>query len=64
MDDLPLELARQARALRLSARNLDEADPQALYAFAREVLLALAARGLVAGEETVDCYAAPRFPGH
>jgi len=64
MDDLPLDLARQARALGLSALNLNDAEPQVLETFARQVLWALAARGLVAGDEEIGCYAAPQSAGN
>ncbi|MFC4426222.1 hypothetical protein [Deinococcus navajonensis] len=64
MDDFALEVAREARALRLNALNLENADPQKLQTFARQVLEGLAARGLVAGEEQIGCHAAPRWSGH
>ncbi|MFD1731454.1 hypothetical protein ACFSC4_10895 [Deinococcus malanensis] len=64
MNDLALELARQARALRLDARQSSAPDSEALQAFAMSVLAELAARGLVAGDEEIGCYAAPRFQGH
>lgn len=63
-DPLALSLARQARALGLNALNVEEADPETLRAFARAALQELAARGLVAGEEEVGCWAAPRPAGH
>ncbi|ACO47086.1 hypothetical protein DEDE109153_05695 [Deinococcus deserti] len=64
MDELALELAREARRLRLDARQCQEADPEALQAFAQLVLTELAARGLVAGDDEIGCYAAPRSGRH
>lgn len=61
---LVLHLARQARALGLDARKVEDADPETLRAFAQAVLSELAALGLVAGEEEVGCWARPRPTGH
>ncbi|WP_216328153.1 hypothetical protein [Deinococcus aestuarii] len=63
-DDLAAHLARRARRLALDARNVEDADPETLRAFAREVLADLAALGLLRGEEAVGCWAGPRPGGH
>lgn len=61
---LALYLARQARTLGLDAQNVEDADPETLRTFAQAALSELAALGLVAGEEEVGCWAAPRPTGH
>ena len=43
-DDLAAHLARRARRLALDARNVEDADPETLRAFAREVLAVLGHR--------------------
>ncbi|BDP40546.1 hypothetical protein DAETH_05150 [Deinococcus aetherius] len=63
-DDLAAHLARRARALDLDALNVEEAEPQTLRDFAREVLAELAALGLIRGQEEAGCWAGPRPTGH
>ncbi|MFC5847021.1 hypothetical protein [Deinococcus petrolearius] len=63
MDTLALLLAREARALGLSAGDAPQ-DPGALAALARRVLEELHARGLIEGEEQLDCWATRRRPEH
>lgn len=63
MDALALLLAREARALGLSAGDAPQ-DTDALAALARRVLEELHALGLIEGPERPDCWAAPRRPEH
>lgn len=63
VDELALQLAREARRLNLSAGATHA--PEALAAFAELVLTELAARGLIADEcPEIACWAALRPPGN
>ena len=65
MDDtLARFLAQQARALDPGPLTLETSDPEILRAFLGTVLEELHARGLLAGDETVGCWSAPRVTGH
>ena len=43
---------------------MTEASPEQLLALAETVLSELAARGLVEGEEAIECWAMPRVSGN
>lgn len=64
MDELAQHLARRAKALGLSSADVQDTDPEQLCAFAEVVLEELAARGYLAGQEEIDCWAAPRSSGN
>lgn len=64
MNDLAVDLAREARRLGLESSDLQDASPEAVRAFAQAVLTHLAALGLLQGETEVGCWAAPRSAGH
>lgn len=57
-------LADNARALNLDALNVEAAEPEQLRDFTRIVMQELAARGLLRGEERLECWALPRPVGH
>lgn len=60
MTDLERWLAAEARTFGLDALNVEQADPEVLRGYCRQVLGELAARGLLAGPEPLGCHAAPR----
>lgn len=64
MDDLPAELAREARRLNLNPLILDGSAEEDVRAFATRVLDELAARGLLPGVEAPGCHARPRSSGN
>ncbi|ULH14828.1 hypothetical protein MF271_12670 [Deinococcus sp. KNUC1210] len=53
-------LTQQARALNLTPLSVEEAEPETVRAYCREVLNELAARGRLPGAQMPGCYAAPR----
>ncbi|GGJ85885.1 hypothetical protein [Deinococcus aquiradiocola] len=57
---LDVWLARQARLYALDATTVEDADPDVLRAYCRDVLQELAARGLLPGPHEIGCHAAPR----
>ena len=63
-DALSLWLAQQARQLGLHTADMEDADPAAVTSFARLVLEALAARGLIAGACAIGCWSQPRSARH
>lgn len=63
MDALARLLAREARALGLTAQDTLQ-DPEALVALARRTLEELYALGLIEGTPEPECWATPRRPEH
>ncbi|GHF55987.1 hypothetical protein HNQ07_003280 [Deinococcus metalli] len=62
MDDLAAGLASLARKIGLDGHAVEDAPEAAVREFTAAVLEELAARGLIAGQVELDCWAQPRSP--